>query len=399
MKIEGGPQDFPEADWLREKLLARAKELDWYHSLRLDDTFTTPGCFALDDFVPYYLLPESLAGLGCLEVGVGNGYWSFLLERKGAAKVTGTDISCYTETDSSSFFGQAPFCGTPPPVGAYGETFRIASLLLGSKVNYCICNAYDLNPETVGMHDLVFCGSVLMHLFGPQLALQRMSTVCGRVLSVTTETDIFLDGESKMVFKGHEIPYVHYIPSPSCLVNMIRCCGFKTVIRGPSFHLRSSDSVRDPTEICHTTVIAFREECPPNYDIPDPRLCFPQDRSACLEIVSCPDRVGRGENFDVIARVTNMGTNDWRGDDGELAFKLGWRLTPAARTVGERVVAREFLMCDRALVDFLPAGLGTLARLRLTAPVQAGDAILDLQLKQGEHAFRCDQPCYRIAVT
>ena len=63
MAFEGTIDRFPEHGRSRVELLERARQLSWYHTLRLDDTQTTQGIFALDEFQPYYLVPESLRGL------------------------------------------------------------------------------------------------------------------------------------------------------------------------------------------------------------------------------------------------------------------------------------------------------------------------------------------------
>jgi tRNA (mo5U34)-methyltransferase len=140
---------------------------------------TTRGTFSLDEFVPFYLLPESLEGRDCLEVGTGNGYWAFLMERRKARSVVATDIANYFDTDFSVLDGHEPLCPAPSPEGAYGEPFRVAATLLNSRVKYAICSAYDLSPQTTGSFDLVFCGSVLMHLYAPLLALQRIARCAG----------------------------------------------------------------------------------------------------------------------------------------------------------------------------------------------------------------------------
>src|SRR5712692_7649815 len=119
MAFEGTIDQFPEARQGRPELLARARELAWYHTLRLDETFTTRGMFALDEFLPYYMLPDSLTGLRCLEIGTGNGYWSFQMEGRGAEHVIATDIADYSQTDFSRVPGVPLFATGPAVAGAY----------------------------------------------------------------------------------------------------------------------------------------------------------------------------------------------------------------------------------------------------------------------------------------
>jgi 2-polyprenyl-3-methyl-5-hydroxy-6-metoxy-1,4-benzoquinol methylase len=63
----------------------------WYHTIEFPDGSATPGQFDHRDLVPHYGLPEDLAGKRALDVGSGNGFWAFELEKRGA-DVTSLDI-------------------------------------------------------------------------------------------------------------------------------------------------------------------------------------------------------------------------------------------------------------------------------------------------------------------
>jgi tRNA (mo5U34)-methyltransferase len=45
---------------------------------------------------------------------------------------------------------------------------------------------YDLGPETTGSFDLVFCGSLLLHLKSPLLALERIRSVTRGIAIIET---------------------------------------------------------------------------------------------------------------------------------------------------------------------------------------------------------------------
>ena len=47
----------------------------------------------------------------------------------------------------------------------------------GSEVDYESVNVYDLSPETVGVFDVVYCGSLLLHLQAPLCALSSIRSV------------------------------------------------------------------------------------------------------------------------------------------------------------------------------------------------------------------------------
>jgi SAM-dependent methyltransferase len=399
MAFEGTIDQFPEAQQGRPELLARARQLAWYHTLRLDETFTTAGIFALDEFLPYSLLPDSLAGLRCLEVGTGNGYWSFQMEGRGAAHVTATDIADYSHTDFShtefsTIPGQAPHAG-PAPLGAYGEPFRVAASLLDSRVEYRLCSVYDLSPATVGTHDVVFCASMLMHLFGPFLALQRIAEICRDAFLLTTETAPFLDGESLVLFKGPESSYVHFIPSPSCLVEMVRACGYERVLRGPTFMLRLRDRAASPVEIPHTTLVAQKRVAGSRLSLAPHRLLDAHECRASIEVASAPRAVAPGASFDVLVRVTNRADATWHAPVGlapELDYEARLETTHQA---AEWALAGS----GRPFVDYLPAHLSTVARLRISAPSREGTMQIRPVVHQGRERFQGDTATCAVEVT
>ena len=158
-------------------------------------------------------------------------------------------------------------CPAPSPEGSYGEPFRIAAVLNRSRVNYKICSVYDLSPERVGVFDLVFCGSMLMHLKNPMAALGRIASVCGNCLVITTQTEIGFDGDSAARYLGHDIPFVHFVPSPDCIANMLKACGFAAVLRGPTFYLRFRDRQANQEALCHTSLVCLKDPEHPCIDI------------------------------------------------------------------------------------------------------------------------------------
>jgi hypothetical protein len=55
--------------------------------------------------------------------------------------------------------------------------FWLAHAMRGSRVEHQIWSVYDLSPDTVGTFDVVFCGSLLLHLYSPLEALLNISSV------------------------------------------------------------------------------------------------------------------------------------------------------------------------------------------------------------------------------
>jgi 2-polyprenyl-3-methyl-5-hydroxy-6-metoxy-1,4-benzoquinol methylase len=401
MAFEGRVEGFPEHGRPRDQLIDRARGLEWYHTLRLDRALTTQGLFSLDEFVPFYLLPESLEGLDCLDVGTGNGYWAFSMEQRKARSVAATDIADYFETDFSAIDGRPPLCPAPSPEGAYGEPFRLAATLLGSRVRYVLSSAYDLSREGVGSFDLVFCGSVLMHLHSPMLALRRIASVCRNALLLTTQTDLELDGGPLLRYRGHEIPYVHFVPSPTCLVRMVEACGYEKVLRGPTFHLRFRDRERNPDELVHTTVLALKSSEASCLPLPQPRLYTGEERECGIEVVSAPDRVAPGDAFDLVVRVENRSRVPWRADGrgveltvgGDTAFSRGGSSRAGALSWRRSSVRRA-----GSFADYLPPGVSTLVRLRFVAPADEGSVEITPAVFQGSTRFSGCERSVRVTV-
>jgi tRNA (mo5U34)-methyltransferase len=384
--FEGLIQDFPEFQKSRDDLLARAKELGWYHSLQLDASFRTRGEFDLEPYVPYYLPFSDLSAFRCFEVGSGNGFWAFEMEKRGAAAVTTLDLPDFFDTDFSIRFGrdnERP--QQRAAAGAFGEAFRVAAVLRQSKVRYQLGNVYDVRPETYGRFGLVFCGSMLMHLFGPLLALQRMAAICDDALLITTQTDLSLEPSLGPSYHGHEIPFVHFVPSPTCLQAMLTSCGYEKVVRGPTFFLEFRDRA-NPMKIPHTLFIGLKRLAGTALGLPKAALVLTSDAQAKVELVSDIRHVAAGEPFDLLVRVRNTSGNAWYSPDPLEPIVL------TAEADGGRAPSRV------PVGDFLPAGLDTLVSVQCVAPLAQGNMTLSFSISQGALRFHGPAPSVTIAV-
>lgn len=139
----------------------------WWHELELAPGVITPG----DDSNRMKLpildglgLPSSMAGLRALDIGCSDGYFTFELERRGAA-VTAIDFVPETYTG-----------------------FATARKILGSNAEYRMDNVYNLSPESYGQFDVVLFMGVLYHLRKPLAALDAIRSVMkpGALLFVGT---------------------------------------------------------------------------------------------------------------------------------------------------------------------------------------------------------------------
>jgi tRNA (mo5U34)-methyltransferase len=193
-------------------------------------------------FVERYGLPTDLSGLRALDVGTMDGFWAFELERRGA-QVIALDLDRPQDLD------------WPPRLRAAGEArmaegaalaqdrgFQVAHDALGSAVERRTASVYEATPEALGgRFDLVFCGSVLIHLRDPMLALERMAALCSGRLVLAEEYSRrleWLPGLTAAEFRG-ETPWMSWWrPASRAWVAMVRCAGFEDVRRHARFALR-----------------------------------------------------------------------------------------------------------------------------------------------------------------
>jgi len=218
------------------ELLERARSLGWYHTIELPG-HTTEGMFDHRPFVDRYGIPERLDGLRCLDVGTWDGYWAFEMERRGAAEVHAIDLDDEAALDW-------PYNRRPASFSEHrrGEGFRIARELLGSKVERHVVSIYDALPEDLGTFDLVFCGSVIMHLRDQVLALERIGGLCHGTFVSAEEYDPWLSRvpmAASRYLAWRESDIVFWLPNVRAWKQMLITAGFGSVREHGRFKLRA----------------------------------------------------------------------------------------------------------------------------------------------------------------
>lgn len=148
-------------DWVRQQVEA---EPYWFQRLALGPDLVTPGWNdPRTEKLPHFGLPEDLTGMRVLDIGCSEGFFSFEAERRGAKEVVAID-------------------SMPESI----RRFNLCRTALGSKANAYLCNVYDLSPRTFGTFDLVLFYGVFYHLRHPQLALEKVFSVCSGSLLFQT---------------------------------------------------------------------------------------------------------------------------------------------------------------------------------------------------------------------
>ena len=159
---------------------------NWYHTIELADDLVSRGVYDHRPILDCYGLPESLAGKACLDVGTGDGFFAFEMERRGAARVVAIDIaSC----EDYEILPHVRARMKLPDEGPHRFKFDMARVMRRSRVEFKVCSVYDLSPETVGMFDVVFCGSLLLHLQNPLQALVNIRAVTREMAVIETMVD------------------------------------------------------------------------------------------------------------------------------------------------------------------------------------------------------------------
>jgi len=223
-------------------------ELDWYHTLELAPGVVTPGWLDPRAVVHKIPFPESLAGKRCLDVGTFNGFWAFEMERRGAAAVVAIDLLDPADWDWPAG-STADVREAIAQRHAGGAGFEIAKRELGSAVERLDRSVYDLNSADVGEFDLVYVGSLLVHLRDPVAALERVRTVCRGELIVVDGIDLPMSlrfpRRPVATLEAISRPWWWY-PNVAGLTAMIEAAGFDVVEaprriyvpRGPGWWLR-----------------------------------------------------------------------------------------------------------------------------------------------------------------
>jgi len=227
----------------------RARAIGWYHVLDLPGC-TTPGWFDLRGEVHRYGLPDDLTGLRALEVGTWDGFWAFELERRGA-EVVALDLDDERELDWPARRRPERFPDVPR-----GEGFRLARELLGSRVERHDLSVYHATPERLGQFDLVFCGSVLIHLRDQVLALERLAALTrpgGRCVSAEAHWRAggLLPFACSRYRADRPSDVVFWEPNARAWRRMLWSAGFDEVREHGRFTMRTTDGSKVPHVVHH----------------------------------------------------------------------------------------------------------------------------------------------------
>jgi tRNA (mo5U34)-methyltransferase len=154
----------------------------WYQKFEIFPGVITPGVHDPSGMLAATKLPADMRGLTVLEVGAAEGYYTKMLDLRGA-DVTAVD---YIDKDIGGF--------------ALMERFH------GKALKYVHSNLYDLPAHNLGTFDVVLCCGVLYHLPDMMRGLW--------VLRRHVKRDLLL--ETYISRKHPDAPIAEYLPGTTC---------------------------------------------------------------------------------------------------------------------------------------------------------------------------------------
>ncbi len=236
----------------------------WYHSIELGGGLVSRGRFDHRSVVDRYGLPESMAGLTALDVGTGDGFFAFEMERRGA-DVVAIDVARVGDCDWLPRMRSR--IGALDDIQTWPDHFRMAHAMRGSAVEYRFCSVYELSPYTVGTFDVVFCGSLLLHLQNPLLALHNIRSVTRQMAVIETAVDT--DGETHLPGRptiAFGAPAgVEQEPGDNNVYWLISTTGLRRMLQYADFAVTEPQGVFDlpPSGSRATSVVAYPHRPPP----------------------------------------------------------------------------------------------------------------------------------------
>jgi len=208
----------------------------WYHEIDFGDGLRSRPRHPHRDIwqrIERFLEPVDFTGKSVLDIGCWDGQWSFLAERRGAARVLATD-------DNSQHWTATPTGIATAESAEPGEGFRLAHAALQSRVSYRgDVSIYQLD-KLAQRFDTVLCLGVFYHLTHLMSALTQLRHVVADHGSVLIEGAAIQDHKkSSMDFLygpddgfGGSIepertdPSNWSIPTIRCLHDMLNACYF-----------------------------------------------------------------------------------------------------------------------------------------------------------------------------
>jgi tRNA (mo5U34)-methyltransferase len=239
--------DVFDASAVPADLRARVEAITWYHSIDLGHGLVTPGNPVNKEMVARGL--PGLRGRSVLDVGAWDGFYSFLAERRGAARVVALDhyAWCVDFMRRLEYWRACEAAGElPDPLRDLTDFYRpdtmpgrrgfdLVRQVTGSRVEPVVADFMETGPDDIGRFDVVLFLGVLYHVREPLRALERIRTLTDGVAVVETEA-VHVPGlrNARLLefhpggeFRGDHTNW--FVPTEAALHALCRAAGFKRV--------------------------------------------------------------------------------------------------------------------------------------------------------------------------
>jgi tRNA (mo5U34)-methyltransferase len=202
----------------------------WFHTIDLPDGTCTPGVFDTRASAARLDWP-SVRGARCLDIGTCDGFWAFEMERRGAAEVVAIDIDDPGQLDLPRVGREETIEGLRKSFARRKERFELAAAALSSRVRRIPSSVFDLDAATHGTFDVVFCGSLLIHVREPVRALESMARVCSGEIMILEGVDARLDlpWRATPCARLEPAPMQWWRANTAGLLAMLRLAGYDVV--------------------------------------------------------------------------------------------------------------------------------------------------------------------------
>lgn len=198
----------------RVSIQAMIDPVSWYHKIEILPGLLTPGVSDVSQHAATLYLPEDCTGMRVLDIGPADGFYTFLMEQRGASVIA-------IEKEPR-------------------KSFAALREITGCKTELIVDNVYNISKSKYGTFEIVLFLGVLYHLRNPLLALDRIREVCTQRLYVESHVEV-----GSM---NSELPVAHFYPGEElgkdytnwwgpnllCLTRMVEGSGFKVTHIHPS---------------------------------------------------------------------------------------------------------------------------------------------------------------------
>jgi tRNA (mo5U34)-methyltransferase len=145
-------------------MLQQGQPYYWHQQWEVFPGIFTPGRSPVDDLFARTLMPQDLSGKRVVDVGAWNGCAALECERRGAREVIALSLE-------------------QPSWGGFNFLSEVTA---AERTRFVRGTIYDLNPDVIGLFDIVMCFGVIYHLRYPMLGIDNLRRIAADKLYLET---------------------------------------------------------------------------------------------------------------------------------------------------------------------------------------------------------------------